>query len=402
MIRVIICGANGRMGQAIAGAVANSEDICVVAGIDKLPDCRKNSFPVYADIFDCRESADVIIDFSRPDALRANLVYAKHHGLPIVIATTGYSALEKELIKEASLMIPVFFSANMSIGVNLQIELARKAASFLGEECDIEIVEKHHNQKVDSPSGTALAIAESINEALICPKPFVLGRNTQSQARGREIGIHSVRGGTIAGDHSVLFICPDEIIEINHYAQSRQIFAHGALRAASFLYGKPAGLYNMDDIITQNAVTNVYKTDSQAVVTLARLPFSPEIIAQIFKDVAEADIKIDIISQTAPHEGRVRLSFSLPESDIEKCASTVKKYAQGETLFIENRNLSKLTVEGAGMQHQSGVAARLFGALAEKNIGISIITTSETAISFCVDANQSGDAIAVVAEAFCL
>ncbi|MFA5676565.1 MAG: 4-hydroxy-tetrahydrodipicolinate reductase [Christensenellales bacterium] len=402
MIKIIICGANGRMGQALACTAENSEGICVVAGVDKLPDCRKNSFPVYADIFDCRESADIIIDFSRPDALRANLVYAKHHGLPIVIATTGFSVLEKDLIKEASSIIPVFFSANMSIGVNLQIELAKKAAYFLGEDCDIEIIEKHHNQKVDSPSGTALAIADGINDALMAPRPFICGRKTQTEARGREIGIHAVRGGTIAGDHSVMFICTDEIIEINHHAQSRRIFALGALRAASFLCGKPAGIYDMNDIITQNAVTNVYKVDSQAVVTLARLPFSPKIIARIFNDVAEADIKIDIISQTAPHDGRVRLSFSLPEADIEKCASTVKKYAKDETLFIETTNLSKLTVEGAGMRHQSGVAARLFGALAEKNIGISIITTSETAISFCVDAGRSGDAIAVVAEAFCL
>ncbi len=402
MIKIIICGANGKMGQALACAAASSEDMCVAAGVDKLPDLCENNFPVYADIFDCRESADVIIDFSRPDALRANLVYAKHKSLPIVIATTGFSSEEKEHIKDASSLIPVFFSANMSIGVNLHMELARKAASFLGEDCDIEIIEKHHNQKVDSPSGTAIAIAESINGALMVPKPFVCGRNAQTKARSREIGIHSVRGGTIAGDHSVLFICTDETIEINHHAQSRRIFALGALRAAAFLCGKTAGLYNMDDLITQNAVTNVYKIDGQAVVTLARLSYSPKVIAQVFKDVADADIKIDIISQTAPHEGRVRLSFSLPEADIEKCISTISKYAEGETLLIKNMGLSKLTVEGAGMQHQSGVAARLFGALAEKNIGISIITTSETAISFCVDSDQSGDAIAVVAEAFCL
>ena len=402
MTRIIICGANGRMGQVVAEFVSKSEDMRVVAGVDKLTDSRKNSFPVYADIFDCREKADVIIDFSRPDALGANLVFAKHHGLPIVIATTGFTDEEKASIKEAAKQVPVFFSANMSVGVNLQIELARRAAAFLGEDCDIEIVERHHNQKVDSPSGTALAIAEGINDALVASKPLVCGRCTRTEKRGREIGIHAVRGGTISGDHSVLFIGTDEIIEINHIAQSRQIFALGAMRAAAFICGKSAGLYNMNDLISQSAVTNIYRVDAQAVVTLARLPFSPATIAQIFADVAAAGIMVDIISQTAPHEGRVRLSFSLPEKDLEDCVRIAEKYACGETQIIESSGLCKLTVEGAGMQHQSGVAAKLFGALAEKNIGISIITTSETVISFCVDGCDANSAISVVAEAFCL
>lgn len=402
MTNIIICGANGKMGQMLAATAAHSDELCIVAGVDKLPDARKNSFPVYGDMFDCRENADVIIDFSRPDALRANLVYAKHHGLPIVIATTGFSDEEKAFINEAAGQIPVFFSANMSVGVNLQMALSRKAAAFLGEDCDIEIVEKHHNQKVDAPSGTALALAESINDALMMPRPLMCGRSTQSGIREREIGIHAVRGGTICGEHSVMFIGADEIIEINHSVQSRQALASGALRAAVFLCDKPAGLYGMDDLLSQNAVTNIYKNDSQAVITLARLPFSPKIIAQIFEDVASADIKLDIISQTAPHDGRVRLSFSLPEADLETCVHIVKKYATGETQIVQSNGLCKLTVEGAGMQHQSGVAARLFGALAEKNIGIYIITTSETIISFCVEAVMAGDAISVVAEAFCL
>lgn len=386
----------------MAEFVSKTEDMCVVAGVDKLTDSRENSFPVYADIFDCREKADVVIDFSRPDALGSNLVFAKHHGLPIVIATTGFTDEEKASIKEAAAQVPVFFSANMSVGVNLQMELARRAAAFLGEDCDIEIVERHHNQKVDSPSGTALAIAESINDSLVAPKSLVCGRCTRTEKRGREIGIHAVRGGTISGDHSVLFIGTDEIIEINHIAQSRHIFALGALRAAAFIYGKTPGLYNMNDLISQNAVTNIYRVDAQAVVTLARMPFSPSTIAQIFADVAAAGIMVDIISQTAPHEGRVRLSFSLPEKDLGDCVRIVNKYACGETQIIESSGLCKLTVEGAGMQHQSGVAAKLFGALAEKNIGISIITTSETVISFCVDGSDANNAISVVAEAFCL
>lgn len=402
MTNIIICGVNGKMGQMLISGAAQSDDLCIVAGVDKLPDAQQNGFPVYTDMFDCRESADVIIDFSRPDALRTNLVYAKHHGLPIVIATTGFSDEEKAFIKEAATQIPVFFSANMSVGVNLQMALLRKAAAFLGEDCDIEIVEKHHNQKVDAPSGTALALAESINDALMMPRPLLHGRCTDSETRGREIGIHAVRGGTICGEHSVMFIGTDEIIEINHVLHSRLALAMGALRAAVFLCDQAAGLYGMDDLLSQNAVTNIYKNDAQAVVTLARLPFSPKIIAQILDDVADAGIKLDIISQTAPHDGRVRLSFSLAEDDLEKCVDVVKKYATGETQIVQSGGLCKLTVEGAGMQHQSGVAARLFGALAEKDIGIYIITTSETIISFCVEAATTSNAISVVAEAFCL
>ncbi len=401
-MKIIVCGANGRMGQVIAENATRSTDIHIVAGVDKMPDIKSNGFPVYADIFDCREAADVMIDFSSPDALGANIVYAKHNGLPLVIATTGFTDSEKTQIKEAAAQIPVFFSANMSVGVNLQIELARRAASFFGEDCDIEIVERHHNQKTDSPSGTALAIAEGINDALMVPKPFVCGRCTRTDKRGREIGIHAVRGGTIPGDHSVMFIATDEIIEIHHTAQSRQIFALGALKAAAFLCGKPPGLYSMNDLILQSAVTNISKASGQAVITLAKLPFSPATVAQIFSDIAAADIKIDIISQTAPYEGLIRLSFSLPEPALAACIGIIEKYANDETKILQSNNLCKLTVEGAGMQYQSGVAAKLFGALAEKNIGIFIITTSDTAISFCVEESDAQGAIGVVAEAFCL
>ncbi len=402
MINLLICGANGKMGQTVAKFAANSDEMRVCAGIDKIPDAVSNDFPVYADIFDCREAVDVIIDFSRPDALDANLRYALSSNIPIVICTTGYTDEEKTKIKISATQIPLFFSANMSLGVNLQMELSRRAAAFLGEDCDIEIVEKHHNQKVDSPSGTALAIAEVINDALMAPKPFVCGRCTRTEKRGREIGIHAVRGGTIPGEHSVYFIGTDEIVEIKHTAQSRQIFAVGALRAAAFLCGKPAGLYSMNDIISQSAVTSVYKDDGQAMVTLSQLKFSPDTAASVFSDIANASIKIDIISQTMPHDGKVSLSFSLPRADLKGCLKVIAKYRKECDEIIETSSLSKLTVEGAGMQQQTGVAAKLFGALAKKDIAIAIITTSETNISFCVDTGKAADAIGVVAEAFCL
>ncbi len=402
MINVILSGANGKMGQVIAGVIAKADDIRVAAGVDKLPDSRQNCFPVYYDIEDCRESADMIIDFSRPEALAANLAFAESKGIPIVIATTGFCADEKKAIFGASRNIPVFFSANMSLGVNLQMELAKNAAAFLGEAYDIEIIEKHHNQKVDAPSGTALAIADCINESFTDKKDYVYGRSSKTERRGREIGFHSVRGGTIPGDHSVLFIGTDEVIEINHSAQSRNIFAFGAVRAARFLYGKPAGLYNMSDIIAESAVTHIYQDDGQAMITLSGFPFSPKLIAEVFNDIAEKNVKLDIISQTSPHHDKVSLSFSMPLSDVNVCKDVLKKHIKDDVKIITDTALSKLTVEGAGMQRQSGVASRLFGALAERDIGIYIITTSETKISFCVDSGKARDAVSAVTAAFAL
>lgn len=402
MINIIICGVNGRMGQTLASAAADTDGYTVLAGIDKFPDSIQNRFPVLSEISDSPEGANVIIDFSRPEALHANLAYAIKTGTPIVIATTGFTNEDKAIIASAAKEIPIFMSANMSVGVSLQMELARRAAEFWGEDCDIEIVERHHNRKVDAPSGTALALAEYINNAMIAPKTLLCGRCSRSEKRGREIGIHAVRGGTISGDHSVLFISTDEVLEVNHTAQSPRIFALGALRAAGFLCGKPAGLYDMTDMIQQNAVTNIYKDDEQAMITLADLEFSPQLIASVFADIAAVGIKIDIISQTAPFNGKVGLSFSLPHSDLSRCLTLLEKYETNGARIIANDSLSKLTVEGPGMERQSGVASRLFTALAEKNIGISIITTSETKISFCVEAYRSSEAIGVVAEAFYL
>lgn len=402
MINIIVNGVNGKMGQVIASLAAKTGDIRVSAGVDKITDNRTDDFPVYQQISDVKEEADLIIDFSRPDSLSANLEFAQKRNIPLVIATTGFSDQEKESIKSSSKNVPVFMSANMSLGVNLQIELSKTAASVLGEAYDIEIIEKHHNQKVDAPSGTALALADSINEAFASPKEYLFGRNTKTQKRGREIGFHSIRGGTITGEHSVMFIGADETIEITHIAQSRQVLGYGALRAARYMIGKPAGLYNMSDILNECAITHIYKDENQAMITMAGMPFSPSVIADIFADIAERNIKIDMISQTSPYDGKVSLSFSMPNSDIKECAVALKKHAYGDTKIIADENLAKLTVEGAGMERQSGVASKLFGALAEKDIGIYIITTSETKISFCVDSLKAKDAIKVVSEAFSL
>ena len=400
MIRIIICGAGGKMGQVLSSAAEKTDNVEVVAGVDKFANGTRCKYPIYKEIADVAEQADVIIDFSRPEALADNIAYAEKSGLRLVIATTGFTGDEIARINDAAQRIPLFFSANMSLGVNLQIELSKKAAAFLGEDYDIEIVEKHHNQKVDAPSGTALAIADGINSVFIDNKDYQYGRHTKTEKRGREIGLHAVRGGTIVGEHTVMFIGTDEIVEVNHIAQSKSIFAMGALRAAKFLADKQAGLYDMNDIIQQCAITNIYEDDGQAMITLTNLPASPDVIARVFSDIAEMGIKLDIIGQSSPHSDTVDLSFSMTHSDVETCIAALRKYENDETAVITNSSLSKLIVEGAGMQRQSGVASRLFGALAGNGINIYIITTSDTNISFCVDTEKAKDAVSVIADEF--
>jgi 4-hydroxy-tetrahydrodipicolinate reductase len=239
------------MGQTLADAVAHTPDMEVAAGVDIAPDARQNGFPVYPSIDGVTEAADVIIDFSRPDALHAILDYAQAHGVGAVLATTGYTDNDRMMIVRYAGHIPVFYSANMSLGVNLQIALAKKAAAVLQDKFDIEILEKHHNQKVDSPSGTALSIVEGVNTVFGGKKEVVFGRHAASQKRGGEIGVHAVRGGTVVGEHDVLFLGPDEALEINHRAYSKEIFAQGAIRAARLIVQKPPALYTMDDIFSE-------------------------------------------------------------------------------------------------------------------------------------------------------
>lgn len=249
MIRIILSGANGKMGRVISRCVAERDDCTVVAGIDPVTD-SSGGFHVFSSPAGCNVPADVIIDFSHPSALDGLLEMALKRGLPIVVATTGISADQVEKIHEAAKTIPVFFTANMSLGVNLMLELAKTAARVLGREFDIEIVERHHNQKIDAPSGTALMLADSIGSVLDSPHQYIYDRHSQRKKRQKnEIGIHAVRGGTIVGDHDIIFAGRDEVVTISHSAASKEIFATGSLNAALFLSGKPAGLYTMSDLI---------------------------------------------------------------------------------------------------------------------------------------------------------
>ncbi len=248
MIKVILCGANGKMGGFVAEAIKNNQDMEIVAGIDKL-----NSglpFPVFDDFSKINIKADVIIDFSHPALLDGILEFAAKTKTPVVLATTGYSDSQIEKIKSASSEIPVFFTFNMSLGVNLICSLAKKAASILGDSFDIEIIEKHHNQKIDAPSGTAIMLANAVNSCFNGQKVFEYDRHSKRQKRSKsEIGIHSIRGGTIVGEHDVIFAGHDETITISHSAGSKEVFARGAVKAAEFLSGKKSGMYDMNSII---------------------------------------------------------------------------------------------------------------------------------------------------------
>lgn len=249
MTRIILSGCNGKMGQVIIRLAANDEDCEIVAGLD-INDCMPNTYPVFTDMAKCDVEADVIVDFSHPSAFDGVMQLAKARKLPIIVATTGLSDEQREQLKTDSAEIPVFFSANMSLGINLLIALAKKAASVLEDNFDIEIIEQHHNQKLDAPSGTALAIADGINEVLSAPSEYVYDRHSVRRKRRKtEIGLHAVRGGTIVGKHNVLFAGNDEIIELKHEASSKEVFAVGAIKAAKYMNGKPNGYYSMNDLI---------------------------------------------------------------------------------------------------------------------------------------------------------
>ena len=250
MTRVIMHGCNGRMGQVITGLIAADDEIEIVAGVD-VSDHIKNIYPVFSSISDCDVEADVIIDFASAKAVDALLDYCKDKKIPCVLCTTGLSEEQLAKIEDTSKYTAILKSANMSLGINLLLKMLKDATNVLaGAGYDIEIVEKHHNQKLDAPSGTALALADTINEELDNSCEYVYDRSQVRQKRGKkEIGISAVRGGTIVGDHDVIFAGTDEVITFSHRAYSRAVFGKGAVQAAKFLKGKTAGMYNMGNVI---------------------------------------------------------------------------------------------------------------------------------------------------------
>lgn len=250
-IRLIISGCNGRMGQAITRLCEQTSDIEIVAGLDVITE-KRNGYPVFADPMECQIAADVLIDFSNATLLDQLLPYCLQRKLPAVICTTGHSPEQLNALESASKKLPLFRSGNMSLGINLITILLKKATAVLGENFDVEIVEKHHHGKMDAPSGTAIMLADAVREGLSYEPEYVYERQSVRQPRGKqEIGISAVRGGTIVGEHEVLFCGQDEVITFKHTAYSREIFANGAITAARFLSKVNApGLYDMNDALS--------------------------------------------------------------------------------------------------------------------------------------------------------
>lgn len=247
MTEIILNGCNGKMGKAIANAVSKRSDCKISSGVD-ITDCKDASFPVYKNISDAK--GDVIIDFSHPSALPSILEFAVKTKTPAVIATTGLSDADIQNIKAASKVVPIFFTFNMSLGINLLVELSKTASKVLGEGFDVEIIERHHNQKIDAPSGTAIMLAGAINEVNDGKYTYEYDRHSKHEKRAKnEIGIHAVRGGNIVGDHDVIFAGHDEVITLSHSAYSKEVFAIGSINAAVFIDGKTPGMYDMKDLI---------------------------------------------------------------------------------------------------------------------------------------------------------
>ena len=249
MIRIVLRGCNGHMGKVVSDIVANDQETEIVAGID-LTGQKGTSYPVYRDLASVKEEADVLIDFSAPKELTELLCDAKKKMLPMVLCSTGYTEEQLEEIRVASQQQPLFRSANMSLGISVVTRLIKTAAAVLTQEgFDVEIVERHHRRKLDAPSGTALALAQSIQEVLSEPYDCVFDRSGRREPRPtKEIGISAVRGGSIVGEHEIIFAGRDEVIEIKHSAYSREIFATGAVVAAKYMTGKGPGLYSMSEV----------------------------------------------------------------------------------------------------------------------------------------------------------
>ena len=251
MTNIILSGCNGKMGKVITACILQRDDCKIVAGVDISGESTE-TFPVYTAFSEVKENADVVIDFSHPSVLDDLLDFSEKTNTPVVLATTGFSSAQTEKIKAASKTTPLFFTFNMSLGINLLVALSKKAAEVLDGNFDIEIVEKHHNQKIDAPSGTAIMLAEAINHTLEDKMMYEYDRHSKREKRPQnEIGIHSIRGGNIVGEHEVIFAGHDEVITLSHKATSKEVFAVGAIKAALYMKGKSAGLYDMNNVIIE-------------------------------------------------------------------------------------------------------------------------------------------------------
>ena len=351
MIKIAISGAAGRIGRTIYKSLIGSTEFEPVFGVD-VNGADDLPYPVYKSFAASPLDADVVIDFSSPAALDDILAYAAEKKCRLVLATTGYTPEQEKRVEYAANEVPVFRASNMSLGVNLLGNLAKEAAKFLGEDYDIEIVETHHNRKLDSPSGTALTLANEINSVRDNSLVYTYGRHEVKHRReANEIGIHAVRGGTVVGKHEVMFLGTGEVITLMHESENKEVFVRGALRAAKFLMDKQSGLYDMTSIIAQNyAVTSVSTEKDVALVTLPRISFDG--FLTLLDTIKRNDINLDMISHHFNEDATVAVSFTLGDADVKKAEGLIPADIPSSTV----RGAAKITTEGAGMQHRSGVS----------------------------------------------
>ncbi|MEA5031532.1 MAG: 4-hydroxy-tetrahydrodipicolinate reductase [Sphaerochaeta sp.] len=402
MVRVILNGCGGRMGTVLTNLIGDMSDMKIVAGIDIVEVSRP--YPTFASLEACTIDADVVVDFTSPKTLHGFLPIAVARKLGIVVATTGLTQVELDLLAQASTEIAIFRSGNMSLGINLVQQLLQSTTKVLGERFDIEIIEKHHNLKKDSPSGTALMLADSINAVRIKKMRYVCGREGADTLRKPdELGIHSLRGGTIVGQHEVTFAGQDEIISIGHQAFSRQVFATGAIAAAAYIVRQKPGIYSMQDMINESsAVTTLYTYPEEVLVSLEDLPRDMSVISHLYGVLAENDVFIDMISHTGATNGHLSVSFTINAKDRVKTEALLRDLVSahdGVHLGIVD-NITKLTVEGPGMEFQSGVAYRVFSCMAKAGIPILAVTTSESKISYISPTSDVDRAVAIIKEEF--
>lgn len=382
MIRIIFNGIGGRIGQTMYKFLSTSDDYKIVAGTDKNYNGEKLNIPVYESISEVKESADVVFDFSVPEALDEVLTFALDRKIKAVVATTGHTAEQMEKIKSASKSIAVFKASNMSLGISILTSVAKQTAGFLGNGYDVEIIEQHHNKKLDAPSGTAITIADAINETRDNTCLYTYGRHDGHKRREiNEIGIHSIRGGSIVGKHEIMYIGNGEVITLTHESQNKEVFVAGALRAAEFLMDKSCGFYDMLSII--GSMYSVTRVSVENDITLITIPaINAEKYVELLARLGEKNINLDMISQTMNSDDTVALSLTFPDADGEKAYAELFKSG---TVYFSKEHTSKITSEGAGMAHQCGVAKDVLKLLAGAGATVYSITTSETKISCCVN-----------------
>ncbi|MDR1619771.1 MAG: 4-hydroxy-tetrahydrodipicolinate reductase [Clostridiales bacterium] len=404
MIKLLINGACGQMGHTVIRLAQSLPDaFLVAAGIDGCGLTESEGVPVLPSLQNAPQDADVLIDFSRPEAVSDMAAFCQKTDTRLIVGTTGLGKAEMDTLRHAAKKTAIFQCGNMSLGVNLQIELVKNAAATLSEQFDVEIVEKHHNRKVDSPSGTALMLADAMSAQYAKGRSYVYGRHSKNQRRAHnEIGIHALRGGTIVGEHEVIFYGQDEVVSIRHQAYSKNVFAAGALRAAQYLMQKQTGLYNMESIVTEHSVmSHLYTDENQSVITVSALPDEPGALQAIFGAIAEKEVFVDMISLTTPSGKTAEISFSLPKNGLATALNALKALRRdypGMDVYALD-NLTKITVEGPGMALRHGVAGELFGVFAKAGVSIELVTTSETKISCCVkNSDVSAALTAIMAE----